>query len=77
MDQVYDTIYNNEAMEDVNFVDMGSQSVFSQIFEFAKFSTLMCDGHVTSSGWKQLENYPDDFKVTAVSHQWNYILHDL
>lgn len=63
MDKVYDTIYNNDQTEEINFVDMGSQNVFDQISEFSKFSILMCDGHIASNGWKQLENYPNDFKV--------------
>ncbi len=68
MDRVYEAIYNPNETKEVNFVDMGHQSGFDTIAEFAYFSIVMCDGQVKSNGWKQLENYPNDFKVTK-SHQ--------
>lgn len=62
MEKVYQTIYNPDA-EKINFVEMGDQNVYDWLSEFAGFSIATCVGHVTSDGWKQLENYPNDFKV--------------
>lgn len=63
MDQVYEILYNSNHSEEINFVEIGDQNPYDMITEFAKFSVDMCVGQVTSNGWKQLENYPNDFKV--------------
>lgn len=63
MDQVYERLYNNNQSEEINFVDMGDQNAFGMIAEFAEFSIRSCIGQVTSKGWTELENYPNDFKV--------------
>lgn len=62
MDQVYDAIHSKE----VNLVDMGDQNAFSLIAELAQFRTETCVGQVKSNGWKELENYPNDFKVKMI-----------
>lgn len=63
MEQVYEVLYNDNETEEINFVDMGQQSAYAMVNEFAFFSIVMCEGQVTSKGWKELENYPNDFKV--------------
>lgn len=65
MEQVYELLYNSNETEEeeVNFVDMGLQGAYSMISELAEFSQVFCIGQIRSRGWKQLENYPDDFKV--------------
>lgn len=63
MEKVYEILYNNDHSEEINFVDMGDQNAYDMIAEFAKFSIEMCVGQVTSNGWKELDNYPNDFKV--------------
>lgn len=63
MERVYETFHTNDRTEEINFVDLGDTNVFDQIQEYAKYSTDMCLGNLRSEGWKQLENYPDNFKV--------------
>ncbi|KAG4075278.1 hypothetical protein HA402_003069 [Bradysia odoriphaga] len=70
MDRVYDSIYDNDQGEELNFVDMGSQSALDQMAEYSKYTMLMCEGHVASSGWKQLENYPKDFKFDLIIYDY-------
>lgn len=62
-EKVYEVLYNSQPEEEINFVEVGDQNAFKQIIEFSKFSILMCVGHIKSEGWKQLEQYPNDFKV--------------
>lgn len=66
MDQVYANAYNNNHSEQVNFVDMGDENPYNTIAQLAQFSTEMCVGHVTSDGWEELDNYPNDFKVIMI-----------
>lgn len=64
MERVYEIFYTNDRSEEINFVDLGDKNVFTQIQEYSKYSTDMCLGNLRSNGWKQLENYPDNFQVT-------------
>lgn len=71
MDQVYESIYNSSDSEEINYVEMGDKNPYDMIAEYAKFSTEMCVGQVKSNGWKQLENYPNDFKVINDRNEHN------
>lgn len=65
MDKVYETFYNaDKAADELSFFDLGtSQSVVAQFLAGTKFSIVICNGFLKSSGWEQLSSYPDDFKV--------------
>lgn len=65
MDKVYETFYtDNDEADELDFFDLGSQSMVSQLLDGVKFTIRICNGFLKSSGWEQLSRYPDDFKVT-------------
>lgn len=62
MERVYYDLYSNED-EQYNYVEMGERPALEVVMEFSKMGVDVCTSHVSSNGWKQLENYPDNFKV--------------
>lgn len=62
LDKVYDRLYNTEDVE-FNYIEIGKVNPWLSMKPFYDFSLLSCEGAAMSSGWKQLQNYPDDFKV--------------
>lgn len=64
MDKVYETFYTaDDGADELNFFDLGSQNVVSQLLDGVKISIRICSGFVKSSGWEQLSRYPHEFKV--------------
>ncbi len=64
MEKVYEAFYTvDEGAEERDFFDMGSQSIASQLIDAVKFSLSICNGHLKSKGWEQLNSYPENFKV--------------
>lgn len=64
MDKVYESLYTaDEGAEEINFFELGSNSVISMLLESYTFSITICNGFIKSSGWQQLGSYPDNFKV--------------
>lgn len=61
LDKVYDHLYNGDVKFD--YIEIGESNPWTQFQGFYDFSQLSCKGAIHSSGWKQLQNYPDDFKV--------------
>lgn len=61
LDRVYDQYSSNE--NDFDHIEMGEQTAWHQAKAFFDITKLACKGALLSSGWKQLQNYPDDFKV--------------
>ncbi|KAJ6644295.1 UDP-glycosyltransferase UGT5 [Pseudolycoriella hygida] len=70
MDQVYERLYNDVEAEEINFIDMGDKDPYGLLTEFGQFSEIMCYGQVTSNGWKELENYPSDFKFDLIIYDY-------
>lgn len=62
LERVYESIYD-EGGPEINFIEIGQQNAWEQMNGFYDFSLGQCKGSVQSKGWKQLENYPPDFKV--------------
>lgn len=62
LDKVYDRLYNSEDVQ-FNYIEIGKVNPWVSIKAFYDFTMMSCEGSVISSGWKQLENYPNDFKV--------------
>lgn len=59
-----------ETYED-DYMVMSTSSAWTQMIQFIELSHLTCQGAVSSNGWKQLQNYPDNFKFDLVIHDFN------
>lgn len=64
MDQVYENLHNQN--EEKNYITLGNQNPYDTFVGFTKYSVDVCVGQVTSKGWKELENYPNDFRVIII-----------
>ena len=62
LETLYPAFYNGT--EVFNFFEMGKVSVWASLYEFCGFSELSCNAAFDSKGYKQLLNYPKDFKVS-------------
>lgn len=62
LDKVYDRLYNSIDM-DINLIDIGKLSPWLLFGPLHEYYSATCEGAVVSSGWKQLRDYTDDFKV--------------
>lgn len=62
LDKVYDRLYNSDDM-DMNLLDFGKLSPWFHFGPLFEYYWNTCEGAVVSSGWKQLRDYPSDFKV--------------
>lgn len=65
LEAVYDRLYNTEL--EIDYFSIGNKSPWAMIKLTLDFSHLICEGAVHSTGWKQLQDYPDDFKVHTFS----------
>ncbi|KAG5683951.1 hypothetical protein PVAND_013207 [Polypedilum vanderplanki] len=60
LNQVYSEIYN--ATEELNFFEFNEASPYELFMLYADASEKACRGSIKSKGYKQLLDYPDDFK---------------
>lgn len=58
MEKVYEKVYG-----EINFIERRNLNVFIQMLGYSMYASNICLGHLQSGGWKQLDNYPNDFKV--------------
>lgn len=70
---VYDVVYNSSDALSSDFVDMGQGSPWIMFPVMNTFGIQMCESMVNSNGYKQLLNYPDDFKFDLIMH--DFIIH--
>lgn len=62
MEKVYETVEDSSDTS-FNFFDTSFSNVILQYFDTPELTIAVCEGLTKSSGWHQLNSYPDDFKV--------------
>ncbi|XP_059613971.1 UDP-glycosyltransferase UGT5-like [Phlebotomus argentipes] len=73
LDKVYDVMYNPEDEDfemEFNYFDMGNLNSYLQLFMFVDFTEIILKGSLKSTGFRQLLDYPDDFKFDLVIHDF-------
>lgn len=61
---MYEHFYDPE--HGLNFIEYGRANAWQQMLAFQDFSLLVCEGITMSRGWKQLNAYPESFKVIFI-----------
>lgn len=64
LEKVYEQIYSSGSF--MNFFDLPKLAFYNEILSAFEFYTLSCEGSYASAGYKQLINYPPDFKVSVI-----------
>ncbi|XP_059613972.1 UDP-glucosyltransferase 2-like [Phlebotomus argentipes] len=73
LDKVYDVMYNPEDADfgtEWDFFEMGDINSYLQIYLLFEFPEVTLKGCLKSTGFRQLLNYPDDFKFDLVIHDF-------
>lgn len=83
LEKVYESFYNGTA--EINFFEIGQKSFIEAYLEFSVWSDDACAGCLSSKGYQQLLDFPDDFKfdlivydftmsqcLLALVHKFNY-----
>ena len=65
LDEMYNYLYTDESK--YNFFEIGQSSTWNQLNDFYHFGDDACKGAAASTGWQQLLNYPDTFKVCTLT----------
>lgn len=74
MEKVYENIYASDGF-DLNLFEMGSKNVLLQYLDTPPLVIEVCDGLLRSNGWKQLNNYPNGFKVIILSQRHRSLMY--
>ncbi|XP_059612715.1 UDP-glycosyltransferase UGT5-like [Phlebotomus argentipes] len=68
LDKVYEVLYDGS--DDMNYVELGKANGFIKTLVFVTFSMRSLEGSVISKGYKQLLDYPDDFKFDLIIYDF-------
>lgn len=68
LDKLYESIFSGTT--EVDFIELGKISVWWSMYEYFDHYDKLCEGAITSTGYKQLLDYPDDFKFDLVIHDF-------
>lgn len=65
LENIYTEFYD-ETLSDFDFIEYGNAPAWKQMKEMYDYSLVLCKVSIKSNGWKQLQNYPSDFKVPII-----------
>ncbi|XP_059612714.1 uncharacterized protein LOC132259179 [Phlebotomus argentipes] len=69
LDKVYETIYDDSSedhSQDIDFLEMGKMNPYLAYHMFMSYCTQSLQGIVKSTGYRQLLNYPDNYKFDLI-----------
>ncbi|XP_055688527.1 UDP-glycosyltransferase UGT5-like isoform X1 [Lutzomyia longipalpis] len=73
LEKVYDALYDansEDHTEDLDFLDMGTKNPYLMYNVFMVYSNLFFQGCASSQGYRQLLNYPKDFKFDLIIYDF-------
>lgn len=68
MEKVYESVEISDSLE-INIFEIGVKNIILQYLDTPELMIAVCDGLTRSNGWRQLNSYPNDFKVKLLNRK--------